>query len=431
VRAIAVLGLLLLLAPAAPGAEPDVVVVDVDADINPVTAEFLKRVIEGAADGGAPAVVLRIDTPGGRLDSTREITRAILASRVPVVGFVHPPGAQAASAGFIILMACDVAAMAPGTNAGAASPVGGGGEDLPKTIGKKVSEDAAALVRSLVVPRGRPVDDAVRTITDALSYSEAEAKEKKLVEIVARDLPDLLKQLDGRTIKRVGKPDVTLKSAGFGYRTVTKTGLEKALGVVASPMVAGLLFLIGVVGLYSEFQNPGAILPGVLGSICLLLAFFAMSVLPTNWVGIGLILLGVLFFFLEVKFTMHGILAIAGGISIILGAVLLFHRDELAPRAELWFLVGGAAVATLILAVLSMMALSVQRLPDRTGTAAVLLGQVAPVHVAAGGGLKVFADGALWEARSAVPLNDGQLVEITGVDGLTVLVKPSARSEKA
>jgi len=430
VRAIAVLGLLLLLAPAAPAAGAEVVVVDVDTDINPVTAEFLKRVIDGAAEGGAPAVVLRIDTPGGRLDSTREITQAILGSPVPVVGFVAPPGAQAASAGFIILMACDVAAMAPGTNAGAASPVGGSGEELPKTIGKKVSEDAAALVRSLVVPRGRPVDDAVKTITDALSYSESEAKEKKLVEIVARDLPDLLKQLDGRTIRRVGKPDVTLKCADYGYRTVAKTGLEKALGVIASPMVAGLLFLIGVVGLYSEFQNPGAILPGVLGSICLLLAFFAMSVLPTNWVGIGLVLLGVLFFFLEVKFTTHGVLAIAGGVSIILGAVLLFHRDELAPKAELWFVVGGAAVATLILATLSMMALSVQRLPDRTGSA-VLVGLVAPVRVGAAGAPKVFVDGALWEARSAAPLTDGQLVEVTGVDGLAVLVKPTARSEKS
>jgi membrane-bound serine protease (ClpP class) len=429
VRAIVVLGLLLLLAPAASGAPSEAVVVDIDSDINPVTAEFVKRVVEEAVAGGAPVVVLRINTPGGRLDSTREITKAILASDVPVVGFVHPPGSQAASAGFIILMACDVAAMSPGTNTGAASPVGGGGEELPKTIGKKVSEDAAALVRSLVVPRGRPVDDAVKTITEALSYSETEAREKKLVEIVARDLPDLLKQLDGRVIKRVGKPDVTLKSAAFTTRLEEKTSLEKALAVVASPMVAGLLFLIGIVGLYSEFQNPGAILPGVLGSICLLLAFFAMSVLPTNWVGIGLILLGVLFFFLEVKLTTHGILAIAGGVSIILGAVLLFHRDEFAPRAELWFIVGGAAAATAILAALSIMALSVQRLPERTGSA-VLVGLVAPVRVGAAGAAKVFADGALWEARSAVPLNDGQLVEITGVDGLTVLVKPSVRSEK-
>lgn len=429
-HAIAMVGLLLLLGPAALGAGTEAVVVDLDTDINPVTAEFVKRVVEEAGAAGAPAVVLRINTPGGRLDSTREITKTILASEVPVIGFVHPSGSQAASAGFIILMACDVAAMAPGTNTGAASPVGSGGEELPKTIGKKVSEDAAALVRSLVVPRGRPVDDAVKTISEALSYSETEATEKKLVEIVARDLPDLLRQLDGRPIKRVGKPDVTLKSASFTFRTEKKTSLEKALGVIASPMVAGILFLIGVVGLYSEFQSPGAILPGVLGSICLLLAFFAMSILPTNWVGIGLILLGVLFFFLEVKFTMHGILAISGGVSIILGAVLLFHRDEFAPRAELWFIVGGAVVSTVILAGLSLMALSVQRLPGRTGVA-VLVGQVVPARVGATGALKVFADGALWEARSAAPLNDGQLVEITGVDGLAVLVKPSVRSEKA
>lgn len=429
-HAIAMASLLLLLAPAALGAGTEAVVVDLDSDINPVTAEFVKRVVEEAVAGGAPVVVLRINTPGGRLDSTREITKTILASAVPIVGFVHPPGSQAASAGFIILMACDVAVMAPGTNTGAASPVGSGGEELPKTIGKKVSEDAAALVRSLVVPRGRPVDDAVKTITEALSYSETEAKGKNLVEIVARDLPDLFKQLDGRPIKRVGKPDVTLKSAAFTFRNESKTSLERALGVVASPMVAGLLFMIGVVGLYFEFQSPGAILPGVLGSICLLLAFFAMSILPTNWVGIGLILLGVLFFFLEVKLTTHGILAIAGGVSIILGAVLLFHRDEFAPRAELWFIVGGAAVTTVILAGLSLMALSVQRLPGRTGVA-VLVGQVVPVRVGATGALKVFADGALWEARSAVPLNDGQLVEITGLDGLAVLVKPYIRSEKA
>jgi membrane-bound serine protease (ClpP class) len=429
VRVLAVLGLLLLLALPASGAGTEAVIVDLDTDINPVTAEFVKRILEEAVAAGAPAVVLRINTPGGRLDSTREITKTILASDVPVIGFVHPPGSQAASAGFILLMACDVAAMAPGTNTGAASPVGGGGEELPKTIGKKVSEDAAALVRSLVVPRGRPVDDAVKTITEALSYSDSEAMEKKLVEIVARDVSDLFAQLDGRPIKRVGKPDVTLESKSFTFRTERKTSLEKALGVIASPMVAGILFLIGVVGLYSEFQNPGAILPGVLGSICLLLAFFAMSVLPTNWVGIGLILLGVLFFFLEVKFTMHGVLAIAGGISVILGAVLLFHRDELAPRAELWFIVGGAAVTTAILAALSFMALSVQRLPDRTGTA-VLVGQRVPVRIGATGALRVFVDGAIWEARSATPLNDGQLVEITGVDGLAVLVRPSARGEE-
>ncbi len=424
--------LLLSLAGSVRAASPGgtALVADIDADINPVTAQFLTRTIGEAAAQGAALVVLRINTPGGRLDSTREITKAILGSKVPVVGYVSPPGAQAASAGFLVLMACDVAAMAPGTNTGAASPVGSGGEDLPKTIKKKVSEDAAALVRSLTAPRGRPVDAAVATITEATSYSETEAKEKGLVEVIARDVPDLLKQLDGRTVKRVGRPDEVLRSAGLTVREERMKPLERALGVIASPMVAGILFLIGVVGLYSEFQSPGAILPGVLGSICLLLAFFAMSVLPTNWVGIGLVLLGALFFFLEVKLTGHGLFAIGGAVSIILGAALLFHRDNLAPPREFWGVVAGAATAAVILAVLSFKALSVQNLPDRAWTGA-LVGQLATVHHAgSSGALKVFVEGALWEARCATPLNDGDPVEITGMDGLVVLVKPKPRSEK-
>ena len=177
-------------------------------------ASFVGRVLKDAGKSGAPFVVLRIDTPGGRLDSTRAIAQAILASPVPVVGWVAPPGAQAASAGFIVLMACDVAAMAPGTNAGAASPVGGGGEDLPATLAKKAGQDVSALLRSVTEPRGRPVDDAVKAVTDAASYSETEALKRKLIEVVARDEKDLLAQLDGRTVKRVGKPDVVLKTKG-------------------------------------------------------------------------------------------------------------------------------------------------------------------------------------------------------------------------
>jgi Membrane-bound serine protease (ClpP class) len=420
---------LLLLAPAAFGAGTEVVVVDVDTDINPVTAEFLKRVFEEAAAEGAPAVVLRINTPGGRLDSTREITKSILSSEVPVIGFVHPPGSQAASAGFIILMACDVAAMAPGTNAGAASPVGGGGEELPKTIGKKVSEDAAALVRSLVVPRGRPVDDAVKTISDALSYSESEAKAKGLVEIIARDVPDLLKQLDGRPIKRVGKPDATLASGAFTSRTVSRTPLEKALGVIASPMVAGLLFLIGIVGLYSEFQNPGAILPGVLGSICLLLAFFAMSVLPTNWVGIGLVLLGVLFFFLEVKLTTTASSRSPAAFRSSSGRSSCSTVTSSRPRPS-----SGSSWAGR-----RSRRSSSRRSPSwPSPSSASPTGPARPSSSGRGAGPRrrrgrpesLRRRRALGGPERRTP-HGRQLVEVTGVDGLAVLVKPTARSEKS
>jgi membrane-bound serine protease (ClpP class) len=406
-------------------ARPRALVVDLDSEVHAVAADFLVKALSEVDPATTSAVVIRISTPGGRLDSTREITRAILASKVPVVGFVTPPGAQAASAGFLVLMACDVAAMSPGTNAGAASPVGGGGEDLPKTISKKVTEDASALLRSVTAPRGRPTEPAVKTITDAVSYSETEALDKKLIEVIARDLPDLFAKLDGRVVKRVGKGDATLHLKDAVIDTKEMTALQKALSVIASPALAGFLLLLGLVGLYSEMSHPGAVFPGILGGICLLLALYAMSVLPTNYAGLALMLLGVLFFFLEVKLASHGLFAVGGGVAIILGAVLLFHQNELAPRGEFWFIVAGAATATAILATLSFRALRVQGLPDRTGIG-VLVGQVVcartPIHASG----KVFADGALWDARSPVPVAAGERVEIVGVDGLTVLVKPLA-----
>lgn len=402
---------------------PAVVVADLNTEVHAVSADFLARTIGEAAAAGSPLVVIRIDTPGGRLDSTRKIAQAILASPVPVVGYVWPPGGQAASAGFFVLMACDVAAMAPGTNAGAASPVGGQGEDLPKTIGKKVTEDTAALLRSLTEPRGRPSDLAVKTITDAVSYSETESREKKIIEIVARNLDDLLGQLDGRTIRRVGRPEVILRTAGLPWSVTAMSPLQRGLAVIASPVVAGLLMLLGLVGLYAELQNPGAILPGVLGGICLLLGLFALSVLPTNWVGIGLLMLGLLFFLLEVKLAGHGLFALGGGASIVLGAVLLFSRADGAPSGELWFLVAAAVTAAAILAALSYKAIAVQRLPDRTGDGS-LVGLVVPARTDLAPTGKIFADGALWDARSETPVPAGQPVEIVGVEGLLLVVRP-------
>jgi membrane-bound serine protease (ClpP class) len=413
--------------PAAPKAPAGAIVVaDLNTEIHAVSADFVIRTIEEAGAAGAPLVILRIDTPGGRLDATRRITQAILASPVPVVGYVWPPGAQAASAGFFVLMSCDVAAMAPGTNAGAASPVGGQGEDLPKTIGKKVTEDASALLRSLTGPRGRPSDLAVKTITDAASYSETECLDKKLVEIVARDLPDLVAQLDGRTIHRVGKPDVVVRTLGREIRTREMTPLQRTLAVVATPAVAGLLLLLGLLGLYAELQNPGAIFPGVLGGICLLLALFALAVLPVNAAGVGLILLGVLFFVLEVKLASHGLFALGGGLAMIAGAVLLFYRSDYAPRGELWFVVATAATTALVLAALSYKAISVQNLPDRTG-AGILIGKTVPARTDIAPVGKVFVDGAVWEARSEAPIAAGEPAEIVAVEGLTVIVRPGPK----
>jgi len=402
------------------------VVIDLDSEIHAVSSHFVAQAIREAEEAGAPLVILRINTPGGRLDSTRAITQAILGSTVPVVGWVAPPGAQAASAGFIILMSCDVAAMAPGTNAGAASPVGGAGEDLPKTIAKKVGEDVSALLRSVTEPRGRPVDDAVKAVSEAASYSETEAEKRKLVEVIARDIPDLLARLDGRTARRVGKPDAVLKTAGLTTERREMTRRERFLGVIASPALAGILFLVGLVGLYSELSHPGGILPGVLGAICLVLALFAMSMLPVSGAGIGLLVLGALFFFLEIKLASHGVLAIGGAVAIVLGAILLFPDRAGAPRGELTTLVAGAVTTAAILAVLSFKALAMKRLPDRTG-AGVLVGQVVAARTALAPTGKIFVDGALWEARSSAPVAAGENVEIMGLDGLSVLVRPAPK----
>jgi membrane-bound serine protease (ClpP class) len=402
------------------------VVIDLDSEIHAVSAHFVAEAIREAGESGAPLVILRISTPGGRLDSTRAITQAILGSPVPVVGWVAPPGAHAASAGFIILMSCDVAAMAPGTNAGAASPVGGEGEDLPKTIAKKVGQDVSALLRSVTEPRGRPVDDAVKAVSEAASYSETEAEKRKLIEVIARDVPDLLARLDGRTARRVGKPDAVLKTAGLTTEHREMTRRERFLGVIASPVLAGILFLVGLVGLYSELSHPGGILPGVLGAICLVLALFAMSVLPVSGAGIGLLLLGALFFFLEIKLASHGVLAVGGAVAIVLGGLLLFPDRAGAPRGELATLVAGAVTTAAILAALSFKALAAKWLPDRTG-AGVLVGQIVAARTALSPTGRIFVDGALWEARSSEPVAAGENVEITGLDGLSVLVRPAPK----
>ena len=414
-------------APAPPSAAGTVVVADLNTEIQAVSASFVARVLKDAEKSGAPFVVLRIDTPGGRIDSTRTITQAILASPVPVVGWVAPPGSQAASAGFIILMSCDVAAMAPGTNAGAAAPVGGGGEDLPKTLAKKAGQDVSALLRSVTEPRGRPVDDAVKAVSEAASYSESEALKRKLIEIVARDEKDLLAQLDGRTVKRVGKSDAVLKTAGLATAARTMTRRERILGVLANPGLAGILFLIGIVGLYSELSHPGGILPGVLGAIALLLALFAMSVLPVNAAGVALLLVGALFFFLEVKLASHGVLAVGGAAAVVFGAILLFPEQAGAPRGEFAVLVAGAVATAAILAVLSFKALAMKRLPDRTGLG-VLVGQIVSARSPIAPVGKVFADGDLWEAHSTVPVAAGDLVEIVGIEGLALVVRPARKA---
>ena len=418
-------GALLLAAAAhAFAASPLVVVGDVDTPIHPAAANYLRNLLDGAERDRAELVVVRLSTPGGLLASTRDMTSAILASKVPVATFVAPSGAQAASAGFFLLIAGDVAAMAPGTNAGAAHPVGGEGQDLPKTMSEKVEQDTRAFVRTLARQRGRNAEKAEAAVEKSVSYTETEAKDAGLIEIVARDVPDLVSRLDGRRVARVGGGERVL--ALKDYRLVDRPmgQMEKLLGVVSHPNVAYVLFLLGLVGLYFELSTPGAILPGVVGGISLLLALYAFSVLPVNLAGLGLILFAIGLFIAEIKVVSHGLLSVGGAIALIAGSLLLFsgHGDRSGYRVDLGIIVPGLLVTLAIVGLLSFKTLQLRLLPARTGASAMLGARARVVDGFIDGRGRVQIDGEYWEASGPPGLAQDEIVTVTRVQGMTLAV---------
>ncbi len=405
---------------------PLVVVGRIDTPIHPAAANYLNKLVKGAERDGADLIVLGLSTPGGLLTSTREMASAILLSRVPVATFVSPSGASAASAGFFLLLAGDVAAMAPGTNAGAAHPVAGEGQDLPKTLNEKAEQDARAFIRSLARQRGRNADKAESAVTTSASFTETEAKEAGLIEIVARDVPDLLAQLDGRVIKRVGEKEETLRLKGYRLRSQEMSGLEKVLGVVSHPNVAYILFLLGLVGLYFEMSSPGAVLPGVVGGIALLLALYAFSVLPVNFAGVALILFAVLLFVAEVKAASHGVLAVGGAIALLAGSLLLFSGSgDKGYRVDLSIVLPAVAMTLGVVGFLTFRTISLRRMPVRTG-ASNLLGKNARVVRPFGepdAPGTVLLDGEYWDAYGAPGAAPGDTVRVVGMEGLKLRVE--------
>lgn len=422
-RSVAALPLLLALAPGV-WAGQRVVILTLSDSIQPASLRYLERGLEVADSSGASATIIELNTPGGLLTSLRQMTTAITAARRPVVVYVTPAGAQAASAGFFLLMAADVAAMAPGTNAGAAHPVGGEGAELAKTIAEKVTNDAAALVRSLATQRGRSAEWAEKAVRDSASYTEREALEKKLIDVVSNDRGDLLKWLDGRTVKRFdGKPEKVETSAAEVVVVAPNTG-DKLLSVIAHPNIAYLLMLLGLVGIYFELSHPGAILPGVLGGVALLLALFALSVLPVNYVGVLLILLGISFFVLEVKVASYGLLTVAGLVSFIFGSLMLIRSPFPALRVGLAVVLPTAlAVAFVVIFLLARVLRSYRRQP-LTGAKG-LAGEFGEAAVALEPSGKVFVHGEYWEAISRAPIPKGARVRVVKVVGLLLEVEPA------
>jgi len=410
---------------AAASRTPLVVVGDVDTPIHPAAANYLKRLLSDAAKDGADLVVLRLSTPGGLLASTRDMTSAILASKVPVATFVAPSGAQAASAGFFLLLAGDVAAMAPGTNAGAAHPVGGEGQDLPKTMSEKAEQDARAFIRTLARQRGRNADKAEAAVEKSVSYTEAEAKDSGLIELVARDVNDLVGKIDGRRLSRVGGGETALALEGYRVDERPMGQMEKVLGIVSHPNVAYVLFLLGLVGLYFELSTPGAILPGVVGGISLLLALYAFSVLPVNLAGLALILFAIGLFVAEIKVVSHGLLAVGGAIALIAGSLLLFsgHGEATGYRVDLGIVVPGVIVTLAIVGLLSYKTIQLRMLPARTGPSAMLGAPARVVDGFADGVGRVQIHGEYWEAAGPPGLSRGEVVTVTRVDGMTLAVE--------
>jgi membrane-bound serine protease (ClpP class) len=408
--------------PAAP-APSEVVTVRIASIIHPVAAEFLVDALREADAGGAAAFVVQLDTPGGLLTSTREMFTAMLGARTPVVVYVAPSGAQAASAGFFLLMAADVAAMAPGTNAGAAHPVGGGGEKIEGVMAEKIEQDAAASIRSLAARNGRNAELAEAAVLKSRSFTADEALAEKLIDLTAPDLAALLAAIDGREVKKVDGRTLRLATKGAPVREIAMGPFKRLLAALAHPNIAYLLLTLGGLGLYFELAHPGAVLPGVVGGICLLLAFFGLSVLPVNYAGVALVLLGLVFFIAEIKVPSYGLLTIGGVVAIVLGGLMLFKTAEPALRVSIGVLAGLGAAALAIATLVTFLVLRVHRLQVRTGVEGLV-----HAHGQARGALqprgKVFVQGEIWNAVAEEPVAAGAPVEVVAVDGMTLVVRP-------
>lgn len=437
VRRISILlALLPLLVPASPGAQepvvpaagdPLVVVVRVDDVIHPITAEYIVESLADASLRRASLFLLQIDTPGGLDSSMRDIIQAMLASPVPVCLYVGPSGARAASAGFFMAMAADVVAMAPGTNMGAASPVAVGGAQPDETMAKKLMQDAEAYMRSLAEQRGRPAELAMEAVTDGRSFSAEEAVGAGLADFIAADVDGVLAGLEGRAVSRSGA-SVELRLEQPEILRIEQSLRQRILAILANPQVAYILMLIGLAGLYFELSTPGAIVPGVLGGICLVLALLAFQVLPISYAGLALIALAVVFFILEIKVTSYGLLTIAGLVAFVLGSLMLVPGPIPEMRLQLGFVLPTALGVAGIAGFLLSLVIRTHRGRVHTGSDG-LVGEIGTARAALGPDRagRVFVHGELWAARSDSAVEPGATVEIVRVHDMELWVQPHPR----
>jgi membrane-bound serine protease (ClpP class) len=399
---------------------------EVDSIIHPVSAEFMIEVMNRADAAHAGLVVFTLRTPGGLVDSTRQIVTHMLAAKTPVAIFVGPSGSRAASAGFILIIAADVAAMAPGTNIGAAHPVAGNGQTMDETMAKKAAEDVAAYVRTLAAKRHRNAGLAEQAVMQSKAFTEDEAlnAEPPLIDLVATDVPDLLKKLDERTVTRFDGTTGTLHTASAPVTTIGMTLRQRVLSAIAHPNIAYILMSLGMLGLTIELWTPGAILPGVVGGISLLLAFFALQVLPVNYTGLLLMLFGLMLLALEIKVTSYGLLTVGGVLSLIFGSMILI--DSPAPELQLSLSLVIASVIgfTAIAVFLVRLGLKAHRAAPVSGMEGMLneTGKALnPIEPGQPGTVGIH--GEVWRAVSDGHIARGDRVRVVRIDGLTLTVR--------
>ena len=421
----AILAAWLFLCASGARAAEKVCVIKIDGAIGPATASYISRAIDEAAQQGAQCLVIQLDTPGGLLDSTKNIVQKFLGSPVPIVVYVSPPGAWAGSAGCFITMAADVAAMAPTTSIGAAHPVaiggGGGAEKLDDTMKQKLENFATSYIETIAAKHKRNVEWAKSSVRESASITADKALELNVIDVIAKDLPDLLKQIDGREVN--GK---TLHTADAATAEIPMSLRERVFQMIWRPEVMFVLMLITIYGIIGELSNPGAILPGVVGAIALILLLYMAAILPVNIAGLALVGLAIALFVADAFAPTHGVLTVGGIVAFFLGSMMLFSRADPLFRLSLALIIPATLVTAAFFAFVVGAGLRAQLIPVKAGKETMLGRNVTAVAPIDAHGGKVFVEGEYWNAVSDVPVSKDQTVVIVGVEGLTLKVKPKS-----
>lgn len=394
--------------------------------INPVSAEYITESLKAAIQQGAQALIIQLDTPGGLDKSMRLIIKEMLNSPIPVIVYVAPSGSRAASAGTFITLAAHVAAMAPGTNIGAAHPVAVGGGEVGKEMAAKITNDAAAYIKSIAEQRGRNVEWAEKAVRESISASESEALQHKLIDVIASDLSDLLRQLNGRKVITAAG-ERTLRTEGVALQHIDMSLRQRLLSLLADPNVAYMLLMLGAAGLFFEISTPGVVLPGVIGGISLLLGLYALQLLPVNYAGLALMVLAIILFIAEIKVASYGALTIGGIIAMILGSLMLFDAPPPLPGLSLWVVVPSTLLVAAFFVFLvgaALKTLSQRPYSGREGLLHKAGVALTPIDQKQG---KVFVAGERWDAHSEEPIEQGVDVEVLQMDGMTLLVRKKER----